>query len=85
MDIRIWRITIPVGTVFRILFRFLDLVFFDDFLFLDHAASAVFTIVFSFFTRSSAAGAVVVVFDLCPCDLFFCRLGGSETLAAGEP
>ena len=85
MDVSVRGITIPVGAVFRVLLRFLDLILLYDFFFLDHTAAAVFAVVFAFLACSSAAGAIVIVLDLCSSDLFFCCLGGTEALAVGDP
>ena len=74
MDVGVRRIAVAVRAVLGIPFRLLDLALFHNFLFLDHAASAVLTVVQSFLARGAAAGTVVVILDLRPGDFVLCFL-----------
>ena len=84
-DICIRRITVAVGPVRRVFFRFFDLVFLNDFFTLDHAPPAVRAFVFSVLPYSTAVGAVCIVFDSGPCDLLFGFRFCTKTGTAGDP
>ena len=56
----------PVSCVFL---RFLNLVFLDDFLALDHTSAAVCALILAFLAHSAAVGAVGIILDLRARDL----------------
>ena len=83
-DIGIGAAAVSVGTGFGIGFRFLQILFLNDLLALDHAASAVGTVVFALFTAGTAAGAEFIVLDFRAGDLFAVFSTGAVTSEA-EP
>ena len=69
MNIGIGGIPIAERSAAGILFRLLDLVFLHDLFALDHAAAAVFALIFALFAHSAAVGAVGIILDLRARDL----------------
>ena len=84
MNIGIGMAAVSVGTGFGVGFRFLQILFLNDLLALNHAASAVGTVVFAFFTACTAAGAELIVLDFRAGDLFAVFSTGTVTSEA-EP
>ena len=88
MNIGIGMAAVSVGTRFGVGFRFLQILFLNDLLALDHAASAVGTVVFAFFTAGTATGAELIVLDFRAGDLFAVfsvAAGTAKAKPVGDP
>ena len=85
MYVSVRGVSIPVGTLLRILLGIFDLALLYYFLALYHTASAVLAAVLALFTGRTAARAVVVVFDLGSYDLFLGGFVGTEAQASCDP
>ena len=89
VDIGIGSAAVPVGAGFTVFFRVLQVLFFDDLLALDHAATTVRTIVFALLTGRAAAGAALIVLDFGSGDLLLVLCGAfaltSETKSSSDP
>ena len=70
MNVGVWMVSVSVSAGSGVTLRFFQILFLNNLLAFDHAASAVGTVVLALFTAGSAAGAVFIVFNLCTGNLF---------------
>ena len=83
MDVGIGTASIPVGAGLAVVLGFFKILFFNDFLALDHTAPAIRADVFALDASGAAAGAGLVVFDLGSHNLLFS--GSVGTVAKTQP
>ena len=67
-DVGVIRVPVMVGAVLCVLFRILDLIFFDDLLAFYHTSPAIGTAVFSLLACGAAARTGLIILDLGPGD-----------------
>ena len=89
VDIGIGSAAIPVSAGFAVFLRVFQVLFFDDLLALDHAATTVRTIVFAFLTGRAAAGTALIILDFGAGDLLLVLCGAlaltSEAKSSSDP
>ena len=88
MNVGVWMVSVSVSAGSGVTLRFFQILFLNNLLAFDHAASAVGTVVFAFFTAGTAAGAELIVLDFRAGDLFAvfgAAAGTAKAKPVGDP
>ena len=86
MDVGVGIASVMICAGFAVVFGFIQILFFDDLLALDHTASAIRAFIFSLNSSGAAAGAGLVILDLGADDLLLGGIrGGAESQTREDP